>query len=44
MRARHEQLGPLEEVVLLWVVLEDDAVTAAPRPVGKAFQDLFVVF
>ena len=43
MRGGHEQLRPFEEVVLLWVVLEDHTVVVASRPVGEALQNSLVV-
>ena len=36
-------LWSLEQVVLLWVVLEEDAVSVCPRPVAQLLQDLLMV-
>ena len=41
--AGHQHLRSLQKVVLLRIVLEDDAVGAASRPVGETLQNFLVV-
>ncbi len=43
MGGRHEQLGTLDDVVLLGVVLEEDTVVAGTRPMADAVQNLLMV-
>ena len=43
MGGGHQQLRPLQEVVLLWVVLKQDMVVVCTRPVGEALEHLLMV-
>ena len=43
MGGGHQQLRPLQKVVLLWVILEEEMVVVCARPVGQTLEHLLMV-